>query len=123
MEDYSNLQGWTVLEVLFALLLTLVTAYVYLSCRSHARHTEVAPAKPVAASPSILRTISLAERENTRPALVRPSAVAETQILNQRLAGSADRVVGGHLEPVGRGRHVARRELGGGGPYVRVTCK
>jgi asparagine N-glycosylation enzyme membrane subunit Stt3 len=64
MEDYTNLQGQTGLEVLFALLLTLVTAYVYLSCRSHARRSEAAPAKPVVASPGILRNISVAEREN-----------------------------------------------------------
>ena len=62
MEDYTNLRGQTVLEVLSALLLTLVTAHVYLSCRPHARRAEAAPAKPVAARLSILRNIRLADR-------------------------------------------------------------
>jgi hypothetical protein len=67
MEDYTNLQGQTVLEVLSALLLTLVTAYVYLACRSHAHLTQAAPAKPGAASPRILRNVSLAGREHFAP--------------------------------------------------------
>jgi hypothetical protein len=32
MEDYSIIQGQTLLEMTFALLLTIVTAYVYVSC-------------------------------------------------------------------------------------------
>jgi hypothetical protein len=64
MDDYTNLQGQTVLEVLFALLLTLVTVSAYLACRSHARRTEAAPAKPGVASPGILRNMILAERAN-----------------------------------------------------------
>jgi hypothetical protein len=64
MGDYTNLQGQTLLEVLFALCLMLVTAYVYLSCRAHARRTGAAPAKTVVASPGVLRQMSLAAREN-----------------------------------------------------------
>jgi hypothetical protein len=36
MEEASIIQGQTILEVLFALLLTLVTSYGYISCRAYA---------------------------------------------------------------------------------------
>jgi hypothetical protein len=65
MGDYTNLQGQTLLEILFALCLTLVTSSVYLSCRAHARRTGAAPAKPVVASPGVLLQMSLAARENS----------------------------------------------------------
>ncbi len=42
MEDYSIIQGQSVLEVMFVLLLTLVTSYVYISCKLHAQHTDAA---------------------------------------------------------------------------------
>jgi hypothetical protein len=42
MEDYSIIQGQSVLEVMFALLLTLVTSYVYISCRVYAQRTDAA---------------------------------------------------------------------------------
>ena len=64
MEDYTNLQGQTLLEVLFALLLTLVTAYVFLLCRAHARRTKAAPDQPVVVTPKTFRQVSMAEREN-----------------------------------------------------------
>ena len=35
MEDYSIIQGQTWLELMFALLLTIVTASVYFSCRMY----------------------------------------------------------------------------------------
>ena len=37
MEDYSIIQGQTILELMFALLLTMVTSYVYVSCRVYAQ--------------------------------------------------------------------------------------
>ena len=37
MEDYSIIQGQTILELMIALLLTVVTSYVYLSCRAYAQ--------------------------------------------------------------------------------------
>ena len=64
MEDYTSLQGQTLLEVLFALLLTLVTAHVFLSCLGHTRRKS-AHDQPVAASPRTFRRMSLAERENS----------------------------------------------------------
>lgn len=42
MGDYSIIQGQSVLEVLFALLLTLVTSYVYISCKVYAQRTDAA---------------------------------------------------------------------------------
>ena len=49
MEEYSIIQGQTILEVLFALLLTLVTSYAYISCRAHARRMDATDAKLAAA--------------------------------------------------------------------------
>ena len=43
MEDYSIIQGQTLLEITFALLLTIVTAYVYVSCRVYAERTNTLP--------------------------------------------------------------------------------
>ena len=37
MEDYSIIQGQTILELMFALLLTMVTSYEYVSCRAYAQ--------------------------------------------------------------------------------------
>jgi hypothetical protein len=37
MEDYSIIQGQTILELMFALLLTLTTIYVCISCRAYAQ--------------------------------------------------------------------------------------
>jgi Tfp pilus assembly protein PilV len=65
MEDYTNLQGQTLLEVLFALLLTLVTVYVFVLCRAHARSTKAAPDQPVVANPKMFRQMSLRERANS----------------------------------------------------------
>jgi hypothetical protein len=39
MEDYSIFQGQTILELMIALLLTMVTSYVYVSCRAYAQRT------------------------------------------------------------------------------------
>jgi len=49
MEEYSLIQGQTILEVLFALLLTLVTSYAYISFRAHACRRDAADAKLAAA--------------------------------------------------------------------------
>ena len=49
MEEYSIIQGQTTLEVLFALLLTLVTSYAYISCKAYARRMDAADAKLAAA--------------------------------------------------------------------------
>jgi len=40
MEDYSIIQGQTILELMIALLLTVVTSYVYLSCRAYAQRMD-----------------------------------------------------------------------------------
>ena len=49
MEEYSIIQGQTILEVLFALFLTLVTSYAYISCRAHVCRRDAADAKLAAA--------------------------------------------------------------------------
>ena len=49
MEDYPIIQGQTILEVLSALLLTLVTSCAYISCRANARRMDAADAKLAAA--------------------------------------------------------------------------
>jgi hypothetical protein len=43
MEDYSIIQGQTLLEMTFALLLIIVTAYVYVSCRVYAERMNTVP--------------------------------------------------------------------------------
>ena len=67
MEDYTIIQGQTMLEVLCALLLTLVTSYVYLSCKTHAGRTHAANAKSGVASRSVFRRMRL-------PAVQSPSS-------------------------------------------------
>jgi type II secretory pathway component PulJ len=42
MEDYSIIQGQTILELMIALLLTMVTSYVYVSCRNYAQRMNAA---------------------------------------------------------------------------------
>jgi type II secretory pathway component PulJ len=42
MEDYSIIQGQTILELMIALLLTMVTSYVYVSCRTYAQRMNAA---------------------------------------------------------------------------------
>ena len=42
MEHYSIIQGQSVLEVMFAILLTLVTSYVYISCKVYAQRADAA---------------------------------------------------------------------------------
>jgi len=69
MEDYTIIQGQTMLEVLCALLLTLVTSYVYLSCKTHAGRANAANAKPEVGSRSVLRRTRL-------PAAQSPSSPA-----------------------------------------------
>jgi len=49
MEEYSIIQGQTILEVLFALLLTLVTSYAYISFRAYACRMDATDAKLAAA--------------------------------------------------------------------------
>jgi len=67
MEEYSTILGQPLLEVLSALLLTLVTYYVYLSCRPSARRTRALPAKPSVAGQGMLGSTSLADRKNSSP--------------------------------------------------------
>ena len=43
MEEHSIIQGQTLLEVTFALLLTIVTASVYVSCRIYAQRRNAVP--------------------------------------------------------------------------------
>jgi hypothetical protein len=45
MEEDSIIQGQSILEVLFALLLTLVTSYAYILCRAYACRMDAADAK------------------------------------------------------------------------------
>jgi len=47
MEDFSIVPGQTILEVLFALLLILVTSYVYISCKLYAERAHTAHLSPV----------------------------------------------------------------------------
>ena len=42
MENYSIIQGQTILELMFALLLTIITMYVCISCRAYAQHMNAA---------------------------------------------------------------------------------
>ena len=69
MEDYTIIQGQTMLEVLCALLLTLVTSYVYLSCKTHAGRANAANAKPEVVRRRVLRDPRL-------PAVQSPSSPA-----------------------------------------------
>jgi len=50
---------------------------------------------------------------------VRASTVAETRIVDQGLAGSDSRMVGGDLGHLGRSQYLARRELGVGSTVQR----
>ena len=52
MEDYSVLQGPTVLEVLFALFSVLIASLAYLSWKRSIRRMNTAGPKPPGASPS-----------------------------------------------------------------------
>ncbi len=69
MEDFTIIQGQAMLEVLCALLLTLVTSYVYLRCKTHAGRANAANAKPEVGSRSVLRRTRL-------PAAQSPSSPA-----------------------------------------------
>jgi hypothetical protein len=62
MEEYSIIQGQTILEVLSALLATLVTSYAYISCRTYARRMDAADAKLAAANLKTLPDITKTER-------------------------------------------------------------
>jgi hypothetical protein len=67
MEEYSIIQGQTILEVLFALLLSLVTSYGYMSCRAYACRIDAADAKLAAAKLKTPRKIREAERHFCSP--------------------------------------------------------
>jgi hypothetical protein len=67
MEEYSIIQGQTILEVLFALLLTLVTSYAYISCRAYACRIDAADAKLAAAKLKTPPEIRKAERHFGSP--------------------------------------------------------
>lgn len=69
MGDYSLIQGQTLLEMTFALLLTIVTAYVYVSCRIYAQRTN---------------TVHVA-----RPKTIRPASTHEDQESSSALAGGS----------------------------------
>ena len=57
MEDYSIIQGQTILELTFALLLTMVTSFVYVSCRAYAQRMK-------AARPDGLKALRMSADEN-----------------------------------------------------------
>jgi len=65
MQDPTTIQGQTVLEVLSALLLTLIIVYAYLCCRPSTRRTQAVQAKPAVAGRSRLCWTALAERQKS----------------------------------------------------------
>ena len=67
MEEYSIIQGQTILEVLFALLLTLVTSYAYISCRAYAGRMDAADARLAAAKLKTPPEMKSAERHSCSP--------------------------------------------------------
>ena len=67
MEEYSIIHGQTILEILSALLLTLVTSYAYISCRANARRVDAADAKLAAAKLKTPPEIRPAERHFCSP--------------------------------------------------------
>ena len=67
MEEYSSIQGQTILEVVFALVLTLVTSYVYISCRANASRMDAADSKLAAAKLKTALEIRPAERHCCSP--------------------------------------------------------
>lgn len=69
MEDSSIILGQTMLEVLSVLLLTLVTVYVYLSCRTYARGAQTPQGKPGVSRQSMLPRMNLPAGEHSGRAL------------------------------------------------------
>jgi hypothetical protein len=67
MEEDSIIQGQSILEVLFVLLLTLVTSYAYISCRAYACRMDAADAKLAAAKLKTPPAIRKAERHFGSP--------------------------------------------------------
>jgi type II secretory pathway component PulJ len=67
MEDYSIIQGQTILELMFALLLMMVTSYVYVSCRAYAQRMNAARPDRLKA----LRRLSTDENRQSFSALPR----------------------------------------------------
>jgi hypothetical protein len=67
MEEFSTIQGQALLEVLSALLLTLITLWVCLSCRALARRTKPVHAKPADVGQRILHSARLADCQNFLP--------------------------------------------------------
>jgi hypothetical protein len=67
MEEYSIIQGQTILEVLFALLLILFTSYAYISCRAYACRMDAADAKLAAAKLKTPPEIRPADRHFCSP--------------------------------------------------------
>jgi hypothetical protein len=65
MEDYSIIQGQTILEILFALLSVLIASYVYRSWRARAYGASVAGAKPAVASKKMLCQVILQGKQNS----------------------------------------------------------
>ena len=63
MEESTTIQGQTVLEVLSALLLTLITVYAYLCCRPSTHRTKAVQSKPAVAGQSMPCLTSLVEHQ------------------------------------------------------------
>jgi len=78
MEDYSIIQGQTILELMFAFVLTMVTSYVYVSCRAYAQRTNAARPDRLKA----LRRLSTDENQEPFSALPhrRPAETHESLI-------------------------------------------
>lgn len=69
MEDYSIIQGQTILELMIALLLTIITSYVYVSCRTYAQRMKAARLDRL----KTLRRLSTDEDQESFPALLLPT--------------------------------------------------
>ena len=65
MEDYSIMQGQTLLEVTFALLSVLIVSYVYISWRSNAHTKTAAESKPAVGCPSMRGQLSADARPSS----------------------------------------------------------
>jgi hypothetical protein len=65
MEDYSIIQGQTILEVLFVLLSVFIASYVYFSCRARAHGTNVADVKPAVAHMKMLCQVIPQGKQNS----------------------------------------------------------
>ena len=74
MEEFATIQGLTPLEALSALFLTLITLWVFLSCRTFDHRAKAVYAKPVDASQRRFHSVTLRDCQNCLPP-ARPQAL------------------------------------------------